>query len=142
MKDRLGDLQESARRQTTLSALVERLSEEWSDSSERTSLLYRESSKSIDLFLMQVDKLVHDMKCIETLLEEIRNWHWKIIVEPGDHSVLNARLDDTIASYTALMYKTRAALKNLSSEVELQLGKPTDENTQTAEARIKRNQVF
>lgn len=32
-----------------------------------------------------MDGLVNDMNGMETLLDEIKDWHWKIIVEPGDH---------------------------------------------------------
>lgn len=32
-----------------------------------------------------MDGLVNDMNGMETLLDEVKDWHWKIIAEPGDH---------------------------------------------------------
>ncbi|OZC10790.1 SNARE domain protein [Onchocerca flexuosa] len=142
MKDRLSDLQQSATKEISLSALVERLDEEWTDPSEKTNLLNKASSSKVVAFLTHVDRLVNDMNGMETLLDEIKDWHWKIIVEPGDHPEMNAQLDEAVVSYTTMLYKTEAALKCLNSEVERLFEKPTDENTQTVEARIRRNQIM
>ncbi|EJW84512.1 hypothetical protein WUBG_04576 [Wuchereria bancrofti] len=68
-----------------MSALVERLEEKWADTSERTNLLNKVSSSKVDTFLTHVDELVNDMNVMETLLDEIKDWHCKIIAEPGDH---------------------------------------------------------
>ncbi|VDK69111.1 unnamed protein product [Onchocerca ochengi] len=111
MKDRLSDLQQSAKKEISLSALVERLDEEWADTSEKTNLLNKASSSKVVAFLTHVDRLVNDMNGMETLLDEIKDWHWKIIVEPGDHPEMNAQLDDAVVSYTTMLYKTQAALK-------------------------------
>ncbi|VBB25919.1 unnamed protein product [Acanthocheilonema viteae] len=141
MKDRLSDLQQSAEKEISLSALVERLDEEWTDTSEKTNLLNKASSSKVDTFLTHVDGLVNDMNGMETLLDEIKDWHWKIIVEPGDHPEINVQLDNAVVSYTTMLYKTQSALKSLNTEVERQFDKSTDENAQTVEARIRRNQV-
>ncbi|KAL3981416.1 SNARE domain family protein [Acanthocheilonema viteae] len=142
MKDRLSDLQQSAEKEISLSALVERLDEEWTDTSEKTNLLNKASSSKVDTFLTHVDGLVNDMNGMETLLDEIKDWHWKIIVEPGDHPEINVQLDNAVVSYTTMLYKTQSALKSLNTEVERQFDKSTDENAQTVEARIRRNQVM
>uniref|UniRef100_A0A1I7VEQ3 SNARE domain-containing protein n=1 Tax=Loa loa TaxID=7209 RepID=A0A1I7VEQ3_LOALO len=142
MKDRLSDLQQSAKKEISLSALVERLDEEWTDASEKMNLLNKASSSKVDTFLTHVDGLVNDLNGMETLLDEIKDWHWKIIVEPGDHPEMNAQLDGAIASYTAMLYKTQAALKSLNAEVERQFDKATDETAQTVETRIRRNQLM
>lgn len=119
-----------AKKELSLSALVKRLDEESTDTSERMNLLNKASSSKVDMvwkfftfiildndqmfwffpfmhyldycehqgnlkkilliftyfkFLTHVDGLVNDMNGMETLLDEIKDWHWKIIVEPGDH---------------------------------------------------------
>ncbi|VDK79280.1 unnamed protein product [Litomosoides sigmodontis] len=142
MKDRLSDLQQNAKKEISLSALVERLDEECTDMSEKTNLLNKASSSKVDTFLTQVDELVNDMNRMETLLDEIKNWHWKIVVEPGDHPEMNLQLDNAVVSYTTMLYKIESALKSLNAEVEVRFDKSADENTQTVEARIRRNQVM
>ncbi|KAK6109588.1 SNARE domain family protein [Brugia pahangi] len=140
MKDRLSDLQQNAKKE--MSALVEQLEEKWADTSERTNLLTKVSSSKVNTFLTHVDELVNDMNVMEKLLDEIKDWHCKIIAEPGDHPEMNIQLDDAVASYTTILYKTQAALKNISAEIERQFDKAADESAQTVEARIKKNQVM
>lgn len=36
-------------------------------------------------FLTHVDGLVDDMNRMDTMLNRIKDWHSKIVVEPGDH---------------------------------------------------------
>ncbi|VDN07391.1 unnamed protein product [Thelazia callipaeda] len=139
MKDRLSDLQQGAKIELSLSSLIKRLDEDWSNDSDNVYLLNKPSSSKVDMFLTQVDVLMKEMSGMQKLLNEIKDWHWKIIAEPGDHPSMNVELDKSVKIYTTRLYKIQAALKSLSAEIEYQFG---ESNMQTTEARIKRNQMM